>query len=67
VARAREARREEETERERKEATRGEVLSRRWSSGRGIGDERRWQEQRREGSGACQRKTKQGGVRGTCS
>jgi hypothetical protein len=32
----------------------------RWRSGRGIDGERRWQERRREGSGACQRKTKQG-------
>jgi hypothetical protein len=38
----------------------GGYASKRWSSGRGIGGERRWQERRREGSGACQRKTKQG-------
>jgi hypothetical protein len=37
----------------------GEETSRRWCSGRGIGGERRWQERRREGSGARQRKTKQ--------
>jgi hypothetical protein len=66
VARAREARKGEERGRDRGEMTRGRC-SRRWSSGRGIGGERRWQERRREGSGACQRKTKQGGVRGTCS
>jgi hypothetical protein len=37
-----------------------EFCSWRWRSGRGIDGERRWQERRREGSGACQRKTKQG-------
>jgi hypothetical protein len=67
VARAREARKGEERGRDRGEMTRGRCSSWRWSSERGIGGERRWQERRREGSGACQRKTKQGGVRGTCS